>query len=669
MSEQKEQENVRVSSRGIEYSHLGEDEKSVRLGMVDVLRHTVPFNDLAETSLEDIAKVSHVKSYVKGEYILKQGKKGVPVLFVIAHGSVEVLVEDEKNEETIVGIRRENDFFGITSVLTQKSYPASIRAREDLTCILIPREILEGLMIANPRFSSRFIEILVERLRQLYREVGTQQSHESRIITESPLLRKRVTEIMSTSPVTCHYHTPVSEVARLMADRRIGSVVVVDDENHPIGLVRERDLVHKVMTRSACQMENLTAGMVMDERVVKLPVTAFYNQALLAVVKHQVTHMVVMDGDKLVGVLALRDLVNTRSTGSLWVTDKIETARDLDHLTRIGQEVDDFLFALVAERASITELAEIITEMHDRLTSRIIELCEQEMIREGYGSPPVEYCWINMGSAGRREQFLRTDQDNALIYEGSDREYGEYFRTLGTKVVGELVRAGFAPCKGGVMASNPKWSHSLDEWKDTITRWIYEREEDGIRMLTIFLDCRPVYGARFLSQQLWEHIFDSFQGPHGLAHSMTEDELIRPVPLNVLGKFVTEKKGPHKNEINLKFVSRHIINCFRVFSVRNRISETSTLGRIERVVNAGVISEEEGSQIREAFETLMMLALRENVNKLKQGKEADNYVNPYRLNKTEQLLLKGALSAIFRLQKITSEHFTDYTRRTLSSGI
>jgi CBS domain-containing protein len=641
----------------------------MEVDVMEVLRQTVPFNYLSSEVLADIAESVEVRKFPRGSYILKQGKEGPPILFVVARGTAEVVITDERHEESGVGFRHQHDFFGITSVLTQKSYPASVRAVEDITCILIPGKIIEELMVTHPHFSGHFTGILTERLRLLYNEVIVQHSYEARSTTESPLLRKRVSEIMTTEPVICQYRTPVADVAKLMVDHRVGSVVVVDDKEYPIGLVRERDLVHKVMTRASCQMENLTAGMVMDEKLIKLQMEAFYNQALLAVIKHQVTHMVVMDGDRLVGVLALRDLVNTRSTGSLWVTDKIETAKDLEHLSQIGQEVDDFLYALVTERASVPELFEIITEMHDRLTSRIIALCEQELVKNGYGPPPVEYCWINMGSAGRKEQMLRTDQDNAIIYDDSTRDHSQYFQVLGSRVVEELVRAGFAPCKGGVMASNPKWCRSLSEWKKVITRWFNEDEEDSIRMLTIILDCRPLYGSWGLSQQLWEHIFDGFKTSHGLTHILTEDELVRPVPLNLLGGFVTEKKGPHKNEINLKYVCRHIINCFRVFAVRNRMSEASTLGRIDRIVKNGILSGEDGALIREAFETLMMLEIRENVNKLKQGKGADNYVNPYRLNRTEQLLLKGAFSAILRLQKITSEHFTDYTRRVLSSGV
>ncbi len=633
----------------------------------EVLKASVPFNSLDDAVLAELAKHVEVKTYPKGSYVFRQGQKSLQVLFVVASGLGEVTLTDDRGQETIVSYRRQYDFFGETALLTDKSYGGSVRAAEDLTCLLVPREKVEELIAAHPEFSSFFTTLLSERLRMLYEETVAQQSYEAYSTTESPLLRKRVSEIMTKSPVTCHLHTPVTSVARLMADYRISSVIVVNDEGCPVGLITEKDLVHKVLTRPSWQAENLTADLVMDEKLVKIQMDDFYNQALLAVVKHQVKHLVVMDGDKLAGILTLRDLIKTRSTGSLWVTDKIETAKNLDDLAKIGQEVDNFLNALVAERASVPELFEIITEMHDRLISRVIELCEEEMIKKGYGPPPVEYCWVNMGSAGRKEQTLRTDQDNAIIYADGDPANADYFHTLGARVAEELVRAGFAWCKGGVMASNPQWCRSLSQWKEVVTAWVTRAEPEDIRMLTILLDFRPVYGAKNLGQELWGHIFDVFQKPVRAPHFLTEEEVHVRVPLTFFGGFITEKSGPHKNEINLKVACRHIVNCVRVFAVKNEIYETSTLGRLAQIVERGIISKEDGEFVQNAFETLMMLRIRENLKKVKQGKSADNYINPYRLSKTEQSLLKDAFSAILRLQKLTSNNFTNYWLRYLTS--
>ncbi|MEW6273616.1 MAG: DUF294 nucleotidyltransferase-like domain-containing protein [Bacillota bacterium] len=637
------------------------------INVSEVLKNCVPFSSLGDEALAELAGHVEVKTYPKGSYVFRQGQQSLQVLFLIAAGLGEVTLTDDRGQETIVSYRRQYDFFGETALLTGKSYGGSVRAAEDLTCLLVPREKVEELIASHPEFSSFFTALLSERLRMLYEETVAQQSYEAYSTTESPLLRKRVSEIMTRSPVTCHLQTPVTTVARLMADYRISSVIVVNDAGYPAGLITEKDLVHKVVTRPSWQAENLTADLVMDEKLVKLQIDDFYNQALLAVVKHQVKHLVVMDGEQLAGILTLRDLIKTRSVGSLWVTDKIETAKNLDDLARIGQEVDNFLNALVAERASVPELFEIIAEMHDRLVCRVIELCEQEMVKKGYGPPPAEYCWVNMGSAGRKEQSLRTDQDNAIIYADGDPANAQYFQTLGARVVEELVRTGFAWCKGGVMASNPQWCRPLSQWKEVVTVWITRAEPEDIRLLTILLDFRPVYGAKNLGHELWSYIFSVFKKPGKASHFLTEEEVRVRVPLTFFGGFATEKAGPHKNEINLKDACRHIINCVRVFAVRNEIAESSTLGRLAQIIEKQILSREDGEFVQNAFETLMMLRIRENLKKVKQGKEADNYINPYRLNKTEQSLLKDALAAILRLQKLTSSHFTDYWLRYLTS--
>ncbi|MFZ5651905.1 MAG: DUF294 nucleotidyltransferase-like domain-containing protein [Bacillota bacterium] len=631
-----------------------------------VLKSCAPFNALEDGFLSGLAKTVEVKHYPKGAYIFRQGQKGLQILFLIASGQGEVTITDGKGQETVVSIRRQYDFFGETALLTNKSYGGAVRAAEDMTCILVPKDKIEEIIVSHPEFSSFFTALLAERLRMLYEETVAQQSYDAYSTVESPLLRKRIGDLMKRSPVTCPVHANVSEVASLLAENRISSVVVVDDGGRPVGLVTEKDLVHKVLTRSSWQAENLTADLVMEEKLVILRSDNFYFQALLAVVKNQVKHMVIMDQDKLAGILTLGDLIRTRSTGSLWVTDKIESAKDLDEVARNGQEVDNLLNALVAERASVPELFEIISEMHDRLTCRIIELCQQEMINRGYGRPPAGYCWINMGSAGRKEQTLRTDQDNGIIYADCDPEKAKYFRILGGMVVEELVRAGFNWCKGGTMASNPLWCRSISEWKEVASVWITRAEPEDTRLLSILLDFRPVYGQKDLARELWGQIFEVFQKPVKAPHFLTAEEVQVKVPLTIFGGFVTEKSGPNKNELNLKGACRHIVNCVRVFAVKNEISESSTLGRLSLIKKNVVLPGEDVEFVQNAYEILMMIRIRENLKKVKQGKPADNYINPHNLSIIEQSLLKNALSAITRLQKITGGYFTNQWLRLMS---
>ncbi len=649
------------------FNSLVEGGDFLEVDVVRVLKSSAPFNTLGDGFLSELAGYVEVKTYPRGAYVFRQGQKSLQILFLVVSGSGEVTLTDQKGQETVVSHRRQYEFFGETALLTDKTYGGSVRAADELTCLLIPRGKIEETIISHPEFSSFFTALLAERLRTLYEETVVQQSFDAYSTVESPLLRKRVKELMTGSPVTCHLDTPVSEVAGLMAGRRISSVIVVSGDLQPVGLITERDLVHKVLTRSSRQVEDLTADLVMNERLVRLQVDDFYSQALLAVVKNQVKHLVVMEGDRLAGIVTLGDLIKTRSTGSLWVTDKIESAVGLGDLARIGQEVDNFLNALVAERASVPELFEIICEMHDRLICRVIDLCLEEMAAKGYGPPPVEFCFINMGSAGRKEQTLRTDQDNGIIYADGHPDSENYFLVLGGRVVEELVRAGFDWCKGGIMASNPLWCRSVSQWKEVAEVWITRAEPEDTRLLSILLDFRPVYGEKALARELWQKIFQIFKKPVKASHFLAEEEVQVKVPLTIFGGFVTEKSGPNKNELNLKHVCRHIVNCVRIFAVKNEIPETSTLGRLASIMDKNILSREDGEFVQNAYEIIMMIRIRENLKKARQGKSADNYINPHKLSVIEQSMLKNAFSAITRLQKITSSSFTDYWMRYVVS--
>lgn len=628
---------------------------------LEILVKFTPLDKLPAELLSKIAESSEIKTFPRGTYVFRQGDPGSGFLYFIHRGSAEVLVTSDQGTESVVSLRHQGDFFGETGFFSQKTYTGSVRAREEMTCLLIPNHIFEMLIDTLPEFARQFIRVTTERMRHLYDEIVEEQSADSRLYSDPPLFRKRLGQIMASPVITCRREESVQGVAQAMADHNISSVVVVDDFNRPAGLITERDLVRRVLVKEAGCRLDLKALEVMNPVLVKLSANDFFYEALLAVVKDQATHLLVLDGEKLVGIVSLRQLIKTRSTGTLWLSSKVRELSSKKDLTDAGRELDSFLKALVEENASITEIFEIMANIHDRLTRRIIRLCEEEMVAEGYGPPPVFYSWFDMGSSGRREQVLRTDQDNAIVYE-DDPENADftaaYFLKLGAKVVEWLELAGFVRCNGGVMADNPEWCMSLSRWKSTTEGWIRNRRPAEVRRLTIFLDFRWIYGHQVLTESLRQHSLDLIRQSEMISHLLTEDDVMFRVPLSLWGGFITEKSGPNKGEISLKNTAcNHIVNCVRTFAVKHDISETSTLGRLAALVQKGVMSPEDGEYFDAAYRNLMSLRLRENIKKIKEGRKADNYINPYKLNKLEQGMLKDAFQAISRLQKLTSASF------------
>lgn len=628
---------------------------------VEILRGVAPFDTLGKDVLEEIAPLLQLQYYDKGSYVFRQGEPSLGMLFVLVKGLAEVTVTQERGVESVVGFRRPGDFFGETAFLTGNTYSGSVRARENLTCLLIPRDVFENLMDNHLPIARFFDRVLLDRMRSLYEEIVHEQSYDAYGTPESIIFRRRISELMTSPVVTCSPADPVSEVAGTMISRNISAVIVVNEAGEPLGLITEKGLVARLIAEPR-NVQNCRAETVMDTHLVTLPPQAYLHQALLAVIKEGVKHLAVVEEQKLVGIVTLMDLVKARSTGTLWVVRNIETQHTLEGLQEIGREVDLLLNALVVEKAPVPVLFEIMSEMHGRLTRQVIALCEEQMEKEGHGPPPVPYCWLNMGSAGRCEQTLRTDQDNAIVYADPPAEQApaiaEYFLRLGEKVVEGLSRCGFTKCKGNVMASNPAWCRSIQEWRKRIDHWIRYLDPSEVRTLTILLDFRPVYGETILGQSLWQQVFASLSGSPRALHMLAGDELQHRPPLGFRGNFITEKSGPHRDEINLKTsAATHIVNCLRIFAMQYGITETSTLDRLQELVSKGAIDRDEVEYIQAAFETVMTFRIRENLRRHQLGREPDDYINPSHLSKREQDILKDALSVIARLQKLTGKYF------------
>ncbi|WP_157872771.1 DUF294 nucleotidyltransferase-like domain-containing protein [Desulfoscipio gibsoniae] len=627
----------------------------------ELLEKIHPFNELPGSLLGDVVKQVRVKTFPKGAYIFRQGEAGRGYLYFISRGSAEVLVENEKGTVSVVSHRHEQDFFGETVFMTEKNYPGSVRAREEMTCVLVPNTVFEHLIDKQPGFAKHFIKVTTNRMRSLYEELVEGQSADTELFTETPVFRRRLGEIMVSPVITCKADETVHSVAQTMKDHGISSVIIVDGDNRPIGLLTERDLVRRVLVQGADYRPDLPARKAMNPKLVVVTVNDFFYEALLVLVKNQATHLVVMDEDKLVGIISLRHMIKTRSTGTLWLSDKVRELSSKKDLPSAGQEIDSFLNGLVAEKASINEIFEIMANIHDRLTRRILKLCEEEMIREGYGPPPVDYCWFEMGSSGRKEQALRTDQDNGIIYETVPPEYSDlamtYFLRLGNKVVDWLALSGFKRCKGNVMANNPDWCMALDKWEELVEAWTRRGRPEDIRKLTIFLDFRGIYGKLSLAARLREHAMRTVGPSKYIINLLIEDGTGYRVPLNLWGGFMTEKSGPNRGGINLKnSACIHLVNCLRIFSLRYDIRETPTLARLAALVQLDIIPQGDGEYFEAAYQTLMHLRLLENLKKVKENKAPDNFIDPRRLSKREQGMLKDAFQAITRLQKITSTY-------------
>ncbi|HBX22741.1 MAG TPA: nucleotidyltransferase [Desulfotomaculum sp.] len=630
----------------------------------EVLDSIPPFKFLPSDVLDALEFKLHMKTYAPGLYIFRQSQESLNTLFLIVRGSAEVVATNDKGDEAVIGYRGVEEFFGETG-LTGEQYTASVRAKEELTCILIPGEIIEQLIGKHINFAGYLTEMLVERMRSLYDEVIHDQIFDSTGQLETPLFRKRISDIMSSPVISCTTEDLITDVAGLMEKNNISAVVVTSGDSNPVGLITLANLVHGVLARSVTDYLAITAGQIMSPQVVSIAADSFYADALMAASRNRVKHLVVTSRGRLVGMVTLADLIKTRAAGNLKIIHDIETQQDIDGLAKIGTEIDTLLNALVAEKAPVPEILMILNEFHERLTRKVVQLCELDMVNRGYPVPPVEYCWVNTGSAGRQEQTIRTDQDNFIIFKDHETESAdrirEYFLKLALLVNEGLDRCGFVKCPGNVMASNPQWCKSLGEWEQVVEHWVetVAGDPNALRQITIMMDFKPVYGEKKLADTLWKKVIKFYGQSPAISHYLTQDDLGSRVPVSIWGGFLTEKSGPYKDQLSLKTQACvHIVNCTRIFALKNGITETNTFKRIAELRKKGGLKSDEADFVEAAYETLLMFRIRENLKKVNRGEKADNYINPSHLTRQEREILKNAFTAVARLQKLTSSSFT-----------
>ncbi|MEA1968383.1 MAG: DUF294 nucleotidyltransferase-like domain-containing protein [Thermodesulfobacteriota bacterium] len=628
-----------------------------------VLQEIEPFSMLDIKVIESISARVSVEEFKNGNYVFKQGDPSLDTLFIIAAGLAEIIVTNERGVESVVGLRKQGDFFSETVVLSRQNYPAAARAKDGLVCILLAREDLEDLIHNYSEFSGYFNVILAERMRILYEKILAEQNFVLSGGFELPLFNKRVSEVMSGSVVVCRTDDQVASAAQKMAAKGISSAVVVDSHNIPRGIVTEKDFVYNLITRQRYPVNNCTVEQVMNHDLVEIAPDAFIGQALVALTRSKTKYLLVMERGQLVGILTAVDLIKSRDMGGLILLQDIESRKTMKGLVRLSGETDGVLNALLTEGAKVPVILEVMSELNERLTRAVIRVAEKEMEEQGLGAPPVDYCWINMGSDARHEQTIRTDQDNAMIYDDPEKENLKdvdfYFKTLAEIIVTCLNDCGFALCPGNVMATNPKWRRPVSSWLASVEKWADSFDPDDARLMTILLDFRPVWGNYALADILWNKIFDQFNNPEKINHMLTNDELKYDTPIKLLGRIRTEQKGPHKDQVNLKTSGLvHLVNGLRIFAINNNIKEPSTLGRLEKLVEIGAISKKDGNLFKTGFETLTIFKIRENFKKIKQNQEPDNYISPALLEKSERTLLKDALSAVPQMQKLIFNGFS-----------
>jgi CBS domain-containing protein len=387
---------------------------------------------------------------------------------------------------------------------------------------------------------------------------------------------------------------------------------------------------------------------------------AFGFEALLEMTRRAIHHLAVVEAGRLVGVVSSHDFLRVQATHPVAVSREIRLAASVDDLARLGARVTALVSRLVSEGGTPYDIGRIVAELNDQILQRVVELaCAPQA---AVGPPPVPFSWLAFGSEARREQTLRTDQDNGLAYaDPPPRDAGpieSYFARLAAEVNGALVRIGFPECPGRIMASNPEWCQPVSVWAERFRHWMQDSGPQEVLQACIFFDVRPVGGELGLGSELQVVIRTVAPGARRLLGLLARDVVDRPVPLTVFGNLRVARSEPHRGTVDLKGGGgMQLVGAARVHALALGLGETNTVDRFRAAVAREVYGDADAREITDAHQLLQRLRLVHQLECLERGKPGDNRIDPKRLSHADALLLRDALRTVTNVQAGLRERY------------
>lgn len=624
------------------------------------LRTVAPFDRLPEEVLEGVLPLLREVEHPRETMLYQQDTSKVRSLDIIVEGSYETFFFDSEQHKRLPEVYGPGTCYGGMSILLNKKRSLrTVMVRKGTRVLQLARRDFRALCQAYESFFHYFTARYGERMlnEEFAHFVKPVNPPEQNFLVADQLFSRRISTLEVRELVTCPTDLPIFEAARRMAAAKVSCLFVTDAATQAIvGYCTDITLRDAVVAQ--CRDARQPVGGVAATPLVSISSEAFVYEAILLMFQTKTRYLLVEREGEYVGFLSRNKLLSDLAQSPFMFIQAVKLAQGSRELKRRWEMVPDIVNQLLSRGVKADIVNQVISTVADTIALKVIENVLAEL-----GPAPAKFVFMVLGSEGRKEQTLLTDQDNAIIYEDKANEQRElvreYFLRFATAVSDQLNHIGLHFCTGGFMAKNPKWTHSLSHWKRNYRQWMSESNPEMVMQFATFFDCRYLYGEASLMHELQDFLSQELAQPlERFLFFMAKNALQYEPPLTFFRNIRTFAQGDQQ-VFDLKKTMAPIVDLVRVFALKNQIFKTNTGERLAQLRERGVFKEKEYQELLQAYYYLMGMRLQKQARQLINDRTTPtNYVDPTTLTQVEQVTLKEIFKVISDFQLKIRVSFT-----------
>ena len=594
-----------------------------------------PFNNLNTFELDDLVEDLDIV-YFKANSIVQAQDSNPEFLYFVLKGLIQ-----EINDDEVLSVYSKGEIFDSVSLIKNHSKNSFVAIEESI-CYALKKERFMQILSSNQQLENYFFQSISDKLNNnILNEKNKEMAN---------IMIAKVKDAKVHKAVVVDTNKTIFEAAKIIKQEKIPTLLL-KDENGEMYIVTDSDFRQKVIL-NRMDYDDLVVK-IASKGLIYINEDDFLFNAQLQMAKHGLKRVVVKnDHDEIVGILDQISLSSFFATNTFAVSNQIINAETLEELKEASHSFIKIIKSLNAKGVKIEFISKLINQLNKKLLDKLYKiLAPKELIGKS--------CLVVMGSEGRAEQILRTDQDNALIISDDCSISEEKLREFTHLFTETLVDFGFPRCEGNIMVSNPYWCRKQSDFKELIYEWVNNPSGDNFMNIAIFYDALCVSGDIEIIKELKNYLFKISSNSQSFYTNFARVINSFDVPLGFFDGFVFNSKDEkHKDEIDIKrggiFI---IVQGIRSLSIQNRVLNTNTIKRINSLKELKVLDDESAKELIMAFNILNSLKLKASLEKLDKKEKIDNFVNPNRLTIMEKDLLKESFKIVNKLKKRLENHF------------